>query len=323
MKISVIVPVYNVQSYLEDCVESVLNQTFQNIELLLIDDGSTDNSPSICDACAAEDSRVVTIHQPNGGLSDARNTGIRHATGDYILFLDSDDFWDDSHALERLVERAQISGADVVNYSYVKYYEKQGKKVPQFHAIPEMALELHSKQEQLNYLCSNFIYIASACNKMIRRSLFDSGLLFEKGRLSEDIEWCARLLAKAQSMDFICENFYCYRQREGSITHTMAEKACYDLTANIRGCIKVAKRSEETVRRYIYMYSAYQLSTFFAVQAMVEKCPTECIDTLVKYKGLLKYHGKNKKVTILYIGCKLLGFRGLCRAVRMTRKLWS
>lgn len=315
-KISIIIPAYNVQSYVKQCVDNVLKQTWNLIEVILVDDGSTDGSSRLCDEIAKNDKRVMVVHQTNGGLSEARNSGIRVATGDYILFLDGDDFWNDNRALERLVNRISKTQVDVLNFSYQKYYEDTGKIIPYFDNVSEMPANCLVKESQIDYLTRNHLYIASACNKIIRRSLFDEELMFVSGIYSEDIEWCARLLAKASSMDFVCENFYCYRQRTGSITHTITAKKCKDLCNNIIGCIVQANKLQEPMKTYLYRYTAYQYGTFFAVQAQADKVPKECIEELKQYKWLLKYHGTNKKLMILHIGCCVLGYRLLCKIIR-------
>lgn len=323
LKISVIIPIYNVEQYLNECIDSVINQTYKNLEIILVDDGSKDLSGEICDTYIEKDERIIVIHKENGGLSDARNTGIKRATGDYLCFLDSDDFWEDSEAIERLAERISITNPDVLNYSYVKYYEYTDSKVPQFTDIPAMPVDLKTKNEQMDYIVKNSYYIASACNKMIRRELFEKGLLFEKGKLSEDIPWCARLLVLAESLDFICEDFYVYRQRETSITHTMATKACIDLKNNIMSCLKICKKSSKDMRKYLFYYTAYQYSTFIAVQSIASECPQECIDELSRYKWLLKYHANNRKIKVLYILAKIMGYKNLCKFIKMTKKIWS
>ena len=104
MKISFIIPVYNVESYLRQCVESLTHQTYRDIEIILADDGSPDGSPQLCDKLASEDSRIKVIHKENGGLSDARNAGLLAATGEYVVFVDGDDFWLDNNALQQLVD---------------------------------------------------------------------------------------------------------------------------------------------------------------------------------------------------------------------------
>lgn len=320
--VSVIIPVYNVEKYLRECVDSVLIQTYKDIEVILVDDGSTDSSGKLCDEYGERDQRIKIIHQVNGGLSEARNTGIRNASGDYLIFLDSDDFWDDCIALQCLVDRILSTKAEVLNYSYKKYYEMSGKCVRQFSDVLAMPIDYNTKKEQLEYIFSKSLYIASACNKMIAKSVFERGLFFEKGKLSEDIEWCAKLLLKAESFDFVCANFYCYRQREGSITHTIAEKACIDLKDNILRCIRIANMSDIALKDFLYQYTAYQFATFIAVQAIAERCPNGCIKELSNKKWLLKYHANNRKVKIFCYASKILGFSGLCGLVRMTKKIW-
>ena len=104
VKFSIIVPVYKVEKYLERCINSILSQTYRNFELILVDDGSTDNCPRICDEYVKSNNRINVIHKKNGGLSSARNAGIDRSTGEYIIFVDSDDYWNSNHALQKIVE---------------------------------------------------------------------------------------------------------------------------------------------------------------------------------------------------------------------------
>ena len=323
LKISIIVPIYKVEKYIHQCIDSVLNQTYHNIELILVDDGSPDKCPKICDEYEKKDNRVFVIHKQNGGLSDARNVGIRKATGEYITFLDSDDFWDDVQAIERLVKRVVITKPDVLNYSYKKYYEDSQEENFQFQNIQSRPIQLNMKAEQLDFLTKNHLYIASACNKLIRTKIFSDKMMFEPNRLSEDVEWCARLMLYAQSFDFVCENFYCYRQRSGSITHTIGAKYCYDLQISIVQCINIAVQSPKDTKTYLYRYVAYQYATFVAVQAIAEKCSSKCIDELANYKWVLEYHSGNKKVLYLNIICKVLGFKKMCSLIRCTKTIWN
>ena len=121
-KVSIIIPVYNTKKYLEQCVFSIVEQTYQNIEILLVDDGSTDGTSDLCDEIAKKDSRVRVIHKTNGGAATARNLGIDEATGEYVMFVDSDD-WLDTDAVENLVEHADKNNTDVIRFSYVREFE--------------------------------------------------------------------------------------------------------------------------------------------------------------------------------------------------------
>ncbi len=316
MTVSVIIPVYQVAAYLEECVAGVFAQSYRYIQIVLVDDGSSDGSSAICDCFAAQDDRVLVIHKENGGLSDARNAGIRAATGEYVLFLDGDDFWKDPEAVEKLVSRICKTGADVLNFSYVKYFEDTKKERPYFSGVEAMPLELKDKPAQVEYLTKNGLYIASACNKLIRTSLLTEDMLFRKGVYSEDIDWCLRLLLKARSVDFLCENFYYYRQRESSITHTVDAKKCTDLCENILRSIQLCQAAEASMQPLVYPYLAYQLGTFFAVQAKTPELQTQSIDKLVPYRWLLRHHCGDRKLLMLHMLCTIAGFRRACKWVR-------
>lgn len=316
LKISIIVPVFQVERYLAQCVDSILQQTYQNFEVILVDDGSTDGSPEICDSYSKKSSCIKVLHQKNSGLSQARNSGIRVAAGDYIAFLDGDDFWDDSQALERLVARLNVTHADVLNFSYKKYFEDTDEKKPYFLNKPAMPTTCIQKDAQLDYLGQHGLYIASACNKLINRDIFSNNLWFRPGIFSEDIEWCVRLELYAHSMDFVCENFYCYRQRSSSITHTITPRKCLDLKDNILACVRLAQNAPLIEKDFLFCYAAYQYCTFFKVQAQAEQEPVKCIQELSDYAWILKYHNKNPKLGSLQLGCKVLGYPRLCRLIR-------
>lgn len=319
-KISVIISIFSVAEYLPECVESVLNQTYPYKEIILVDDGSPDESPDICDQYARAYENVKVIHKANGGLSDARNKGLEYADGDYVLFLDGDDLWDDPEALTQLAERMAAVNADVLNFSYQKYNEATQEKISYFSAVPAMPTELKTKETQLNYLAEHHLYVSSAWNKLIKREVLTDRLLFEKGVYSEDVEWSAKLLMEARSMDFICADFYCYRQRSDSISHAINEKKCRDLCEHILACNKLLEEAGEAERTCLAYYTAYQYGTFFKVQAQAEKSPAECIERLSRYSGILSHHLGNRKLWCLHVGCKILGYRNLCRLIRFLER---
>ncbi|MBE5956716.1 MAG: glycosyltransferase family 2 protein [Lachnospiraceae bacterium] len=316
MLVSVVIPIYSVADYLPTCIESVLKQTYSETEIILVDDGSPDNCPTMCDAWAQKDSRIKVIHKKNGGLSDARNAGIENATGDYILFLDGDDYWDDVNALEKLIQRVSLTNADVLNFSFKKYYEDTGDKTSYFHDISDMPLDLQKKKEQLAYLAEKNLYLSSACTKMIRRALFNDNLLFEVGVYSEDVEWSARLIQVAKSMDFICSNFYCYRQRKDSISHTINDKKSKDLCNHIIKCIEMANAASEEDKRLMLQYAAYQYGTYYIVQAQAINEQSECIEKLSNFNSILSNHENSRKLAILHFGTALLGYRRFCKLIR-------
>lgn len=314
MKISIIIPVYRVEAYLGECVDSVLCQDYPDFEVILVDDGSPDRCGEICDAYAAQDPRVRVIHKENGGLSDARNAGLACAAGEYVLFLDSDDYWNDSGVLSRLADRVSLTGAELLNFSYQKFSEDTGVMEPYFSISEAMPHPLELPR-QLSWLTQRGLYIASACNKMIRRSLLE-GLSFRKGVFSEDIEWCANLLLRTRAVDFIPEAFYCYRQRSGSIRHSIRDKNCRDLADAILACLQMCEIADEEHLEALQRYTAFQYGTFIANQARAENPQDVCIADLRPHAMILRHHGGNKKLMILDLGCRLLGYPRLCTLIR-------
>lgn len=316
LKISVIIPVYNVEKYLKECVDSVLAQDYSNIEIILVNDGSKDSSPTICDEYAKNYSHIKVIHKENGGLSDARNRGVTLCTGDYVLFLDSDDFWDNASAISKLVSRVNITKCDVLNFSFKKFNEDERVFTEGLKKSTDMPTQLKNKKEQLEFLGKGNLYIACAWNKLIKKDLFDNELIFEKGAYSEDIVWCAILMKKAASFDYIDFSFYCYRQRVGSIAHTITDKSCSDLFNHIKSCMKLCKEDGEE-KDALLKYTAYQFATFFVIQALAKNPQKELIKKMKNYRHILKHHGNNKKLKYLHYGCKILGYTNLCKIVKL------
>lgn len=317
--LSIIIPIFNAEKYLEKCIDSILEQRYTEYELILVDDGSIDKSAQMCDEYADKDNRVIVIHKENGGLSDARNTGVKVAKGEYIFFIDSDDFLDDNKALEKIVNRLKKSNADVLNFGFKKYYANEDKEYNYFKIDKNMPIEYCKDEKGFEFLMQNSLYIASAWNKVIRRQLFEkSDLSFKKGIYSEDIDWCARLLIVAKKFDFINESFYCYRQREGSISKSISNKNLKDLKDAIVICYDMSKDLQGDFKNDYLSYVAYQYATFLVCQAKVKLNQENktYIDQMRKYSFLLKY-SNNKKVRILYILHRVLRYKNLCRLMRI------
>lgn len=214
LKISIIIPVYNVEKYLAVCIESIIHQTYQNLEIILVNDGSTDNSPQICDNYAKKDQRVKVVHQKNGGLSDARNTGYSLMTGEYIAFVDSDDLisLDCYHTLLQILNKYE---ADIVECNFVKFNnENELNELDSMNLVEEFdtekGLELLIK-EQLKQVVWNKLYKAKVVNK----------LFFEKGKIHEDEFWTYKVFLQANKIVKTNKVLYFYRQQDKSI---MAEK---------------------------------------------------------------------------------------------------
>lgn len=211
-KTSVIVPVYNVREYLSGCVDSVLHQTDGDLELLLVDDGSTDGSGVLCDELADTDVRIKVIHQENAGLGGARNTGLEAASGDWLLFVDSDDTIE-PFTLERLLPAAEQAGAALVVFGF-RSVNEQGMALQSFRE------SLPKEREFSLAECRELLLAApSACNKLYRRELFlKTGVRFPAKVWYEDIRTVLKLYPAAEKMLYVDDICYNYLMRAGSIT---------------------------------------------------------------------------------------------------------
>lgn len=223
--ISVIVPVYNTEKYLHRCLNSILQQSYDHLEIILVNDGSLDNSPNICDAYANQDSRVKVIHKPNGGLSDARNMGIKHANGEYLSFIDSDDYIDVG-LYERFVEKLNDCKDNIDIYIFnVNKETKQGWVVGT--TVHEAVYE-KSKQKVLENTFVLRGVDAYACNKIYKKDLF-LNISFPLGKLYEDIFTIPKLIHFSHNS--ICiDNFlgYFYCLNESSIVNAKFSERQFD-----------------------------------------------------------------------------------------------
>ena len=210
-KISVIVPVYNVEQYLERCVDSIINQTYKNLEIILVNDGSTDNSGQLCDELAKKDDRIRVIHKKNGGLSDARNVGIDEAEAELVGFIDSDDYIDED-MYEVLINNLKAANADLSMCGHYDVYNN----VPESQVSDKKTWEL-STQEAIKMVMEAKILSVTAVNKLYKKSLF-SELKFEIGKIAEDAFIMIKLLDKCNKIVATNEKKYYYVHRENSIT---------------------------------------------------------------------------------------------------------
>lgn len=212
-RVSVIVPIYNVENYLRRCVDSIIMQTFEDLEIILVDDGSPDGCPAICDEYARQDSRVRVLHKPNGGLSDARNTGIEFATGEYLAFIDSDD-WIDADTIELLYTLCLRYDVPLAECSYRNIYSNR--------IVEETDCTAEIRVEDSIFALSSMLdwkyFKSMACNKLYHHTLFDN-IRFPKGLYHEDEYTTYKLFWKAKKLLYVDVSKYNYdRSREDAIT---------------------------------------------------------------------------------------------------------
>lgn len=221
-KVSVIIPVHNMQEYLDKCMESVLNQTMSDLEIILVENASTDASPAMCDEYALKDSRIKVLHLDVGDLATARNSGVAVATSEYVAFVDSDDTVD-LQMYESLYTKALEHNLDIVYSSYVKVFDNGS--VRNLYVEDGNFTECDTKQILASHYLQKFP--TSACTMIARRTLFDE-IKFPEFQYYEDRATTFRLLAACSRAGLLNKAFYHYYQRVGSIVYTPTWKHYYD-----------------------------------------------------------------------------------------------
>ena len=319
IKVSFIIPVYNVAKYLHQCVRSILEQSYKEIEVILVDDGSKDESPAICDAFADNDKRVKVIHKENGGLSDARNAGRQAATGDYVVFVDGDDFWLSKDALSDLVTVAeQQPEADFIGYN-CKYYYPDTESYTPWVAYSEKLSTPVDKNTAMTELVKSGTFPMSACLKLMKRDfLVKNELFFVKGQIAEDIPWFINMLDKCDKCSFVNQYVYAYRQNvAGSITNLSGEKSFRSLLGIVETeTDKVASRSfSKEAKEALCSFLAYELSILLTYPNIDD----ETYKKLKSYSWLIGFD-INPKVKKVKLFKRFLGLDLTVRFLKLYQK---
>lgn len=223
-KISVIMPIYNTEKYLHRSINSVINQSYKNIEIILVDDGSTDSSPQICDEFAEKDNRIKVIHKKNEGAAKARNTAISMATGEYLAFVDSDDFIDKA-MIERLVNNAKKHNADI---AICGFKTTSGNESEAVYIDEEYVFDSQRALEHL-YIDMDFCFV-TLWGKIFKRELF-KGIILPAVVCAEDNYVLYKIFLKAKTIVYDKSELYMYYYREGSATKTFNESSSEDFRA--------------------------------------------------------------------------------------------
>lgn len=317
MTFSIIIAVYNVEQYIEKCLQSILEQTYGEYEVILVNDGSTDNSGEICDRYAKEYQNIQVIHKENGGASSARNEGLAVAKGEYVLFLDSDDYIKSDDFLETLEQKA-VSMPDVIIYKFEKYYEKTDTYEPCRFQIPENIGAL-PMGEALDQLVERDAFYCAAWTKAVKRQLLqEKEIQFEEGIIGEDQDWYYQVLLHVKKMEGIDESFIVYRQRENSVTSSWKIK-------NLTDCIYILKKwknglehadIESTVREALF-HSLAKLycNLLIAYACFDDKNKKQYFSELKELSGLLAYK-QNQRVRIVAKVKRLIGLKGAIIALK-------
>ena len=281
-RISIIVPVFNVEKYLERCVNSLINQTYKNIEIILVDDGSPDLCPQMCNEYAKKDERIKVLHKKNGGLSDARNAGLDVATGEYIAFVDSDD-WVETDFIETLYKNAKIENADISIIGCTLVWD-DGRKKP---VSKDKGYYVFDKEKAIREMLAQRKFGCMVCQKMYRKQIFDT-VRFPVGKLYEDVAVSMPTFLKAKKVVVSGNHGYNYYQRNDSIVNSkFDERKLYFLEC----CQNIIKYSDKHEKMYdteahIFYLRALMMFALTLYQNSENEKNTEYIEQEIK---------KNKK----------------------------
>jgi glycosyltransferase involved in cell wall biosynthesis len=309
---SIIVPVYNVEEYLCCCLNSVLAQTFQDYECILVDDGSSDNSPIICDEYAQKYSQIKVIHKKNGGLSDARNTGIRASTGKYIVLLDSDDLLFNENVFFDLNKILSDKSIMVIFNEKLAFFNGDLSEV-----------EVHSNIKKQNPLViplefyilttkKRFRMMAGWLFILNREFLIKNNLYFETGIYHEDEEWIPRILVAAENIVINYNHFYLYRKiRKGSITEKINPKRLYDKILIIKKQL-CYYRNSDSFNKNIFFWRCAPLwfGILKSLKDLKKEYPGDYEEILKELYQLRFVLSKNMEFKYIFFKC-LLGIVGI------------
>ena len=267
--ISVIVPVYKVEKYLDECVESIVNQTYRNLEIILVDDGSPDNCPQMCDDWAKRDARIRVIHKENGGLSSARNAGLDVCTGEYISFIDSDD-WLELNAYEELIQEVHRTNCPVVMFGSL---DCRGTKQVISYVFAHEIFEVNDLLEL--YLYHRHHMCGSTCDKMYRRE-FIQDIRYPLCIQSEDYVFLAELYFRKPRIAVLNKYFYHYRIRENSICTAPINAHTFDsITVADMVCELLQKKGYDNMSGFRYFKMQARHDVLYSL--VIRNAPSDLI----------------------------------------------
>lgn len=277
--ISVVVPIYNVEKYLERCVRSLESQSYDNLEIILVDDGSTDSSGKMCDRYAQENEKIVAFHKENGGLSDARNYGMERAKGEYIIFIDSDDYVEPD-MMELLI--STIGNGDMATCGV--YNDYVSASIPQYTG-EEQSFETDNVTA-FKLILEGKLIPATICNKLIRTSIAKKQS-FPKGRRYEDIFYTNELMQNVKTVRVNTRPLYHYVHRRGSITTTPFKAHDMDI-------IYGYEQTKRLIERYPAIKEAAEFRLFWAYFVVLDRILLlDSFRRVAQYKSIVSYLKKN------------------------------
>lgn len=325
-RVSVIIPIYNVEKWIEQCIDSIAAQTYRNIEVILIDDGSTDNCGKICDDYAKKDNRIKVIHNKNLGVSCSRNNGIRVATGEYIMFIDSDDFICDNHAIEKFLKVFKENKCDFIYTSYCRFNDDNSKSIVEVLPLNINSCDLDKLKgkETLEVLIKNNSFHHAPYLKICKREyILKNNLYFKEGFYHEDVEWSEKLFYYADKISIYYEPWYMRRMRENSIITTKDDKVATQKVCNriiiIKELIEFYIKNNENpydsiiINDLVKMYWGDIMVISLRIKNKVNV--NQCIEVVNSTKDIIKYSNNIKHIIIRNI-FKVIGVKNTIAILR-------
>lgn len=310
-KISFIIPVYNVEKYLEDCIESILKQMTSECEIILIDDGSSDNSGEICDIYSKKQNGIKVYHKKNGGVSSARNLGIEKATGKYIAFVDADDIISEC-AVESLLSWVKDTDVDMCFLDAVKLYPDL-KEEPLDEPLDRRHIYKKDTGYVIKYLSTKGKYRGSSCSKLFKYEfLINNNLRFPCNVAhAEDLTFVRDCILEAQSFDYLPIPYYKYRQnREGSCTNSIGDKSFFELAKFIDDSVNILTKDKKAIDNkslYFMNFVSYEfMILMYNMQYVSKSRKKEAHKIARQNKWVLKYHD-SFKTKVVYLLSRFLG----------------
>lgn len=292
--ISIIVPVYNTSKYLHKCLDSLVNQTYKNIEIIVVDDGSTDNSAIICDSYAENYKNITVYHTENHGLSAARNIGIESSNGDFLAFVDSDD-WVDYNTFEVAYKMIFDSSSDLSTFSLLPEYDTETEQNIQCYDI-----NICNQNELFNLILDTDYVCGYAWNKLFKKSII-GGMRFDESLLScEDIDFCTRYAMNCNKVAYTTAKFYHYRQRNDSMTgeykYSVRKLSVLDAYENIMPIYKEYDNEDYYKLERNYLKIALNIKGRMILSKVKNDAVTKRLDDIIKeYYLIVMSNTKNSK----------------------------
>lgn len=305
MKYSVIIPIYNVENYLEECVMSIVNQNRDDVEIILVNDGSTDNSLKICNKLKENFKNIVIINKKeNVGIMDSWIKGVKNSTGDYICFVDSDDKICENY-FEIIDRVTKMDENDIVLFNHIKFYKNHKENI-KINTLPYGKIESNKLDEIKNDICSfnsNFTYTFYRWDKVIKAEIIKKSIL----EISFNSTYCedhiisALNLLNAESLYYIDENIYCYRARKSSITHKVNSNVFKDITNIENEMKKIGKNHQfnENQLYHIHLYFLFHYARFSL------KSNEKHYNDKVGFKDIKNIKGMEKKIILILYKLRL------------------